>query len=227
MADYAGIDYGMGTTNRDPATGIRYGVIAVNDLHEWAWESFDANYGDPTCPKCRNTAVDGDTDLPEHERNYCLNCRHNHGNRFRGGSDPVVKDSSCQDCNCREPDWAETRDHYEVLHHACGDYACDMCKVLFDGEDAYGDEPHGYNLDDGTYEGFVDSHNALMLVKSPYYTNAQFCSPCAPGAGHLGNPCPDGPKTYCLGHDWFTGEKAPYPIYDVKTGELVSPPAKE
>jgi hypothetical protein len=65
--------------------------------------------------------------------------------------------------------------------------------------------------------------NDLWILSSPYYTHAQFCSPCAPGAGYLGNPCPDGPKTYCLGHDWFDDGKAPYPVYEVKTGFTVDP----
>lgn len=51
-------------------------------------------------------------------------------------------------------------------------------------------------------------------------------APCAPGAGYLSNPCPDGPKTYCFGHDWFENDVAPYPVYRVDTGELVPPPVK-
>jgi hypothetical protein len=30
-------------------------------------------------------------------------------------------------------------------------------------------------------------------------------------------------KGYCFGHDWFEGGKAPYPVFSVKTGELVLP----
>lgn len=61
----------------------------------------------------------------------------------------------------------------------------------------------------------------LFILKSPYFTHAQYCSPCVPGAGNLDSPCGDGPKTYCLGHDWFDDNKAPYPVYDVKTGAKV------
>jgi hypothetical protein len=53
-----GIDYGMGTTNIDKATGIRYGVIPANDVcQSWA-DSSEADYGPPYCPKCGNSAVD-------------------------------------------------------------------------------------------------------------------------------------------------------------------------
>lgn len=30
--------------------------------------------------------------------------------------------------------------------------------------------------------------NDAFIIKSPYYTYAQFCSPCVPGAGNLDNP---------------------------------------
>lgn len=62
--------------------------------------------------------------------------------------------------------------------------------------------------------------NDLFILDSPYYTHAQFCSPCVPGAGNLNHPCKTGPKTYCLGAGWFDDGKAPYPIYEVQTGEL-------
>jgi hypothetical protein len=37
-------------------------------------------------------------------------------------------------------------------------------------------------------------------------------------------PCADGPKTYCLSHDWFDGGVAPYPVYDVGTDKIVPVP---
>lgn len=77
-------------------------------------------------------------------------------------------------------------------------------------------EQDGYKL-----TGCLD--NDLFVLKSRFYTFAQFCSPCVPGAGNLDNPCPDGPRSYCLGHDWFDGGKAPYPVYSVETGEEVQP----
>lgn len=72
------------------------------------------------------------------------------------------------------------------------------------------------------------SDGDMFITKSPYYTRAQFCSPCAPGAGYLNNPCPDGPKTYCLLNDWFD-EHAPceYPIYRVDNDECVFQPKQE
>ena len=58
-----GIDYGMGRTNVDRATGIRYGVISqAAVLQAWA-DSAQADYGKPTCPKCGNEAEDYNDDV--------------------------------------------------------------------------------------------------------------------------------------------------------------------
>ncbi len=173
-----GIDYGMGKTNIDTTNGIRYGVISMNALAHWAWEDFESDYGDPTCPECGNDA------LSEYD----------------------------DDKHGQYPE-----------HNGCDDYACEHCELLLDSSDVYGDETIGHNLDSDGYKGFVDSYNDVMLVRSPYFTRADFCSPCAPGAGHLENYNPNGVKTYCLGHDWFEERVAPYPVYSVETGAIVEP----
>ena len=76
-------------------------------------------------------------------------------------------------------------------------------------------------------EGYVARQGGdspdIFITKSPYYTRAAFCSPCAPGAGDLSHPCDDGAKSYCFGHDWFEGGKAPYPVFSVETNEEVKP----
>jgi hypothetical protein len=180
-----GFDYGMGQTNIDKETGIRYGIIVVHDLmSEAIHESLEADYGEPHCPKCGNEAKKG---KPRGDKKYT---------------------------------WS--RDGKGV----CGDYHCVGCKYIFDGDEAFGDDPVAQVLDADGYKGFLDDSNDMWLTLSPYYTWAQFCSPCAPGAGHLGNPMPqdEGAKTYCFGHDWFDGGKAPYPVYSVKTNELIPPP---
>ena len=191
---YPGIDYSRGTANFDKETGIHFGIIGMNaeGLSEWAWESMEADYGDPTCPKCGNEVKDYDEAVKEIEAN-------------------PQKDGLSEE-------QLENSDEY-----SCADYVCLTCGIILGSDEVLGDEPVGHTLDKGGYKGFVDSNNDLMILKSPYYTHAQFCSPCAPGAGHLENPCPTGPKTYCLGHDWFEGGKAPYPVYDVATGKLVTP----
>ena len=87
--------------------------------------------------------------------------------------------------------------------------------------------------------------NDLFVLQSPFYTYAQFCSPCVPGAGNLdsyfspANPIAECdakamlfqeeakdngfPRVFCLGHDWFESGRAPYMVFDLKTGKEVKP----
>ena len=179
-----GIDYGMGMTNVDRETGIRFGVIPMNSLGDYAHESFEADYGDPTCPKCGGSLVDYDDDT--------------HGDYH----------------------------HISRGFRSCADYVCENCQVYMESAEAYGDEPTGHTLAEGGYAGSLDNYGDVFLLRSPYFTRAGFCSPCAPGACHLESPCDDGERCYCFGHDWFDGDVAPYPVYSVATGELVPPPVK-
>lgn len=165
-----GIDYGMGTTNIDKATGIRFGVIGQNaeGLSEWLYESLEADYGDPACPKCgRNVKAGGRSD-----------------------------------------------------------YRCPKCRRDYRSDEVYGEEPLRHVITEPGYKGTLDTGGDIFVTLSPYYTHAQYCSPCAPGACHLENPDPEGDRAYCLGHDWFDGGRAPYPVYSVETGQLVEPEAK-
>jgi len=141
----AGIDYGRGQTNIDHETGIRYGVIPVNDvLQAWSDES------EPLYPEEGEPEDFG----PKYDPSHYLYSRQGY----------VAQQS---------------RDDTDIF-----------------------------------------------IIKSPYYTFARFCSPCAPGAGHLRNYDPDGVKTYCFGNDWFEGE-CPYPVYRVDNNECVYQPSKE
>jgi hypothetical protein len=196
---YAGIDYGLGTSNIDKANGIRYGVIAINSLNlDCVYDGgFDAFYGDPTCPKCGNKAID----IPSHSEQ--------------------LPDNAGVEIHCDIPASMEEWPSYSK--HGCADFACETCEHTLDSSEVYSEEMLSMSYDKDGYklESCFDN-TELFVTLSPYYTFAQFCSPCAPGAGNLDNYCEDGAKTYCLGHDWFEDGKAPYPVYSVQTGELVT-----
>lgn len=112
-------------------------------------------------------------------------------------------------------------ENYESAKYESADYQCDSCCYVFGGESAYGEEPLGWNYDSDGYKLTDCLDSDIFVLESPYYTFAQFCSPCVPGAGNLESYDETGIKTYCLGHDWFDDEKAPYPVYSVATGKLV------
>jgi len=140
--------------------------------------------------------------------------------------------------------------HFGVIHQGEILQAwCDSSEPIFDnGGD--GDEESDdfieaepclfiYNGDGYKCEQNVNDFD-IMIIKSPYYTYAQYCSPCAPGAGYLMNyykpekntvafdhyqeyaKINGFPKVYCFGHDWFEDGTAPYPVFSVETGELVT-----
>lgn len=183
MTTYAGIDYGLGKSNVDNETGIRFGVISQ---HSPSPEATDDIYNG------RNLSF-------EHYQNQVkANLRAALGDyfsAFKGIRDESRLDVAVRDC-------------FEAIEQDIADnYQSD--------NDAYRYESDGYIIE--------TSSLGLYVIKSPYYTFAQFCSPCCPGAGNLDTPCADGPKTYCLGHDWFDDSKAPYPVYSVATGEPVNP----
>lgn len=101
---------------------------------------------------------------------------------------------------------------------------CNGCNHAFVVSDDYVDlDPIGLEYEDKEYLISDCLDFDLFVLKSPYYTWAQFCSPCVPGAGNLDTPTQAGVgvKCYCLGHDWFENGKAPYPIFEINSGKEV------
>ena len=140
-----GIDYGLGKTNIDPETNLRYGVISqYNVMQAWS-DSFELYY-------------------------------------------------PCDDCEVSE----EEKEGGE----------CEFCEL------------EEYVVDDGEYLIVECLESDLMILKSPYFTYGNYCSPCVPGAVNLDQTGNDD-KAYCLGHDWFEEEKAPYIVYRVSDGKRV------
>jgi hypothetical protein len=78
-----------------------------------------------------------------------------------------------------------------------GSESC-ACGASFSEEDVYGDSPDENIISEEGYSGFVDSHNDIWVTRSPFYTHATFCSPCAPGACSLSCPDEDGGRCYCF-----------------------------
>lgn len=102
------------------------------------------------------------------------------------------------------------------------DFYCSSCEESFSSDETSPESPVCWYVKDEELFAHTDGEGTdIFVIKSPYFTRAAFCSPCAPGACYLTQPCDDGARAYCLGHDWFDGDKAPYPVYRVDTGERV------
>ena len=105
------------------------------------------------------------------------------------------------------------------------EYFCTICEKGVDENDPdiWPEDPICFFIDDDEYSASQSQADSdIFILRSPYYTLCQFCSPCAPGAGYIINHMENGVKSYCFGHDWFEGEKAPYPVYSVNTNELIN-----
>ena len=107
-----------------------------------------------------------------------------------------------------------------------GDFWCGTCAEWLDDAECFPDEPVGWFYNK---EGYILTdclQSDIFVIKSPFFSYGQFCSPCVPGACNLDSPLeePDeNNKCYCLGHDWFEGNKAPHRVYSVETGQEVLP----
>ena len=129
-------------------------------------------------------------------------------------SEPDYGEVTCVECGEPIPDDGE-----------CSEHGCNA--------DDFHDlaEVQHFVLADEGYEAISDDSGDIFVTKSPYYTYAQFCSPCAPGACYLTNPLETvgvlervrmaNNRAYCFGHDWFDEGVAPYRVFRVGTGEEV------
>lgn len=140
-------------------------------------------------------------------------------------SELLYPDPVCPNCGgavrSLAPD--DDLDALEQFERGCADYICDACKLTADSADCIGDESIGSEIDDGEYKAVDCLDSDIMILKSPFYTKADFCSPCVPGAGDLNSENEDGVKAYCFGHDWFDEGKAPYRVFSVADDTEVLP----
>ncbi len=128
--------------------------------------------------------------------------------------------------------WTDSSEgHYPCFCVECGedmdnyDDPCPNCGTEVSDLDQECAEASSFDFMGEGYEATQGGDDTdIFVIKSPFFTYAQFCSPCAPGACYLGNPLDvphDDNKAYCFGHDWFDDGKAPYVVYSVETGEIV------
>jgi hypothetical protein len=95
-----------------------------------------------------------------------------------------VGDLECPDCGKKitipaGKEWGDMIIH-EIEDDGCGE------EVEIEMPDFM--EASGYYIDDEEYQAQCGDDGDIFIIKSKYYTFAQFCSPCAPGAGYLMNP---------------------------------------
>ena len=128
--------------------------------------------------------------------------------------EPDYGDPHCPSCGDDIPESGEQNK----------DYICKTCDQSFSSDEIWDlVEPNGFTYDQDGYKLTDCLDTDIFVLSSPYFTYASFCSPCVPGAGDLDSPHADGVKCYALGHDWFDGDKAPYPVFSVEDNSEVLP----
>ena len=107
----------------------------------------------------------------------------------------------------------------------------DFDTIMNEWCDGYQNDYHQFYYKDDEYEmDFCEDMNCIIILKSPYYTYCQGCSPCVPNAGDLDSPVtpddyennndvgffyPKFHKAYCLPDEFFDDDKAPYKYFEV------------
>ena len=228
--NYAGIDYsGLGSkANRDEATGIRYGVVSQNSINPdvmsdiWS-EARDLSYEaavEDIKQRLRDAVNSGDP------RQYLQDSLEDM-RLYTADIDEMEAIIRGQICSLED----KVGGMWDVISDTFGDQYQD------NGDRSWLWEKDGYTLSNCL-------QSDVFVSRSPYFTYAQHCSPCCPGALNLDNPfeglaVPQGnhasfaedfkwnaeaagfPACYCLGRDFFEGEKAPYEVFSVATGKRV------
>ena len=220
---------GIGSmVNRDPETGIRYGIIPSNMLSSWAlddiyqdgkdldWENYVAEIKKDlrrVVERIRDIRDAADTDS-DTTTSCCEELLENMlSDYLRHGSIAGTVMEIYNDVVSDDPVETVVEAIYESISQDISDH--------YPGSD--GCTPMEYSGEG--YEIRADRDGDVWVFKSPYFTYAKFCSPCAPGACYLKDPL-DGPhepnKCYCLGFDWFEEvADCPYPIYSMATGQQI------
>jgi hypothetical protein len=143
-------------------------------------------------------------------------------------AEPECKPPICPNCNSQLVDYDdETHAGYKAYrsYHCFEELVCVPCETWFDASYVGDDDFCAYVVSGNGYRAKCTEHGDIWILKSPFFTYAAFCSPCAPGACYLLDRL-DAPeadnKCYCLGPEFFKDNKPPYDIYSIETGEIIA-----
>jgi hypothetical protein len=229
---YAGIDYsGPGSTiNRDPETGIRYGVISQHSIQSDVMSDIWGEARDLSYEQAKEELLDSimrhvvmprDSDgetRPERWRDVKAELR----DLWYGEGQEMARNEATEEITAVFD--SEGKDGREAVWEVISDRFND--RYDGDGHDWLW-EKDGYTLSNCL-------QSDVFVSKSPYFTYAPYCSPCCPGAGNLDSihveSCHEKSgyaKCFCLDGSFFDDGRAPYPMWRVDDGSLVDPGTDE
>lgn len=233
MSTKQGIDYGIGKANIHPISGIRYGVISEHALSDWSADEIDTHGLDLSALEFEREFRRALRDLKTEAAAICLT---------KQAKQPVTMSALKQLGSWRNglQNWIGDYKLTEMFKSHLGKMQWKDWAGL-DIDEAIEDFQiwEHYQVD-GRSECFYESDGLRMrtvldsdwiITESPYYTYAQFCSPCVPGACNLESPIWDTgvnlKPAYCLPRDWFNDEVAPYLTWCCEDGLLVTTTAEK
>ena len=85
---YHGIDWGVGTSNRNPETGIRYGIMSRLEMPSWFDDELEYEYA-YGCPHCGVEIEPSEAGELEMEGNLCSCCGAGFADWEACGEEPV------------------------------------------------------------------------------------------------------------------------------------------
>lgn len=158
------IDYGLGVTNIDKVTGIRFGVISQNEvLQAWA-DSSEAQYGEAHCPDCGNEAIEYSEEkhceLESNRKHSCADYVCETCQFYFDSSDAfpeealgyTLEDGQYEACQDSYGDIFITKSPYYTL--------CEFCSPCAPGA--------GYIMNDGDVRAYCFGHDWFEDGKAPY-----------------------------------------------------------
>lgn len=203
-----GHDYGLGQTNIDHSTGIRYGCISTHSLSPYFWDDVEHDYGPPTCPVCGNDA-DNPSENPDYNGAVKPYREHSCADHFC--KDCLVYFSS-EDAFPEEPlRWS--LDEFVDSVHVTQVIDCLDSDALVLKSRYYTFAPFCSPCVPGA--GNLDSVSDTDVTEIARSTRNAVIGE-APKMLSL-----FGVKTYCLDKSFFENEACPYPYWSVETHELV------
>ena len=160
-----GIDYGMGTTNIDKKTGIRYGVISQHEVLQAWCDSSEPEYAKPKvddyqCPTCGSIAEDCDDDI---DWGDMIECTNKECDDFGDNFEVEFPDSSEPLCHYVDEDGiqASCGDSGDIFVTRSPYYAfCGHCSPCAPGA--------GYLTSDGDVNAYCFGHDWFESGKAPY-----------------------------------------------------------
>lgn len=238
MSNYPGIDYSLGKSNVNHKSGIHYGIISFHEVTQSWCDSSESDYGMPICPNCSYEFKKSKSPVK------CPNC----GFRPIDESDFYRDEPLSFYYNQEGYQLNQSGDDTDIfiINSPYFTY-CQFCSPCAPGA---GYVMNSVNPDDGGIKTYCLGHDWFEDTETGNWVDCEYCKGTGyrkvneipnyskDRISHLINSgvvkpfgddkvecwiCNSNAKYGMQGKVKELIQKAPYPVYSVKTGKLVNP----